>query len=151
MTAENASASIVNFEGTTPILRVSNLQQSLSYYTEKLGFSVAFQNDLFGCIVRGRCRIFLSQDDQGNAGNWLWIGVSDAVQLYGELEKTGAKLRHPPTNYSWACEFQVEDLDGNILRMGSDPLPDKPVGDWLDMYGQKWLPKRNGKWERAES
>lgn len=27
----------------------------------------------------------------------------------------------PPTSYSWALEFQVEDPDGNVLRFGSDP------------------------------
>lgn len=49
------------------------------------------------------------------------------------------KIRHPPTNYSWALEMQVEDLDGNILRLGSDPRAGEPDGEWLDMYGNRWL------------
>jgi hypothetical protein len=35
--------------------------------------------------------------------------------------------------------MQVEDLDVNILRLGSDPKPDQPTGEWLDMYGNRWL------------
>jgi len=27
----------------------------------------------------------------------------------------------PPQNYSWAYEFRVEDPDGNVLRVGSEP------------------------------
>jgi hypothetical protein len=26
-----------------------------------------------------------------------------------------------PTNYSWAVEMQIEDPDGNVLRLGSEP------------------------------
>ena len=32
--------------------------------------------------------------------------------------------------------MQVEDLDGNILRFGSAPLPDQPFGEFLDMDGR---------------
>lgn len=52
---------------------------------------------------------------------WAWIGVDDAERLYQEYNTNGAKIRLPPTNYSWALEMQVEDLDGNVLRLGSDP------------------------------
>jgi hypothetical protein len=43
---------------------------------------------------------------------------------------------------AWALEMQVEDLDGNVLRIGSDPRPGEPDGEWLDMHGRRWL---NGK------
>lgn len=35
--------------------------------------------------------------------------------------------------------MQVEDTDGNILRIGSAPKPDQPTGPWLDMYGHTWI------------
>jgi hypothetical protein len=28
--------------------------------------------------------------------------------------------------------MQVEDLDGNVLRIGSDPEKEKPLGVWRD-------------------
>lgn len=27
-----------------------------------------------------------------------------------------------------------------VLRFGSDPRSDRPAGDWLDMYGERWGP-----------
>ncbi len=35
--------------------------------------------------------------------------------------RRGVGIRLPPTNYSWALEMQVEDPDGNVLRLGSEP------------------------------
>lgn len=35
--------------------------------------------------------------------------------------------------------MQVEDPDGNILRIGSGPLESEPYGEWLDMNGDRWL------------
>ncbi len=53
----------------------------------------------------------------------------------------GAKVRHPPTNYEWALEMQLEDLDGNVLRLGSEANKGEPIGEWLDMNGVRWAPK----------
>ncbi len=61
--------------------------------------------------------MFLCQGDQGHPGSWVWIS-GDVEAVYEEFRASGAKIRHPPTNYSWALEMQVEDLDGNVLRIG---------------------------------
>ncbi len=82
--------------------------------------------------------MFLSQGDQGNPGSWVWIGVSDAAALCEEISARGAKIRNPPTNYPWALEMQVEDPDGNVLRMGSECREGEAFGDWLDMKGDRW-------------
>jgi hypothetical protein len=37
------------------------------------------------------------------------------------LRAKGVKILLEPTNFPWAVEIQVEDPDGNILRIGSDP------------------------------
>jgi hypothetical protein len=49
--------------------------------------------------------------------------LRDAQALFEEYRRKGAKVRHPPTNYSWAYETQI-DLDGNVLRT----LVDSPGG-----------------------
>jgi hypothetical protein len=38
--------------------------------------------------------------------------------------------------------MQVEDLDGHVLRIGSDSIKGEPEGEWLDMHGQRWLNRR---------
>ena len=144
-----ASAPIA-FEGVTPILRVRTLSASIDYYVQKLGFKVDWQGPIFAAVSRGGCHIFLSQGDQGHAGSWVWIGVEDADALFQEYQSSGAKVRHNPTNYEWAYEMQVEDPDGNVLRMGSDNKKDQPIGEWLDMDGKRWAPSGNGEWKKVE-
>jgi ketosteroid isomerase-like protein len=48
-------------------------------------------------------------------------------------------------NYAWAYEMQVEDLDGSVLRLGSEPKENEPIGEWLDMHGCRWNVV-NGEW-----
>jgi hypothetical protein len=43
---------------------------------------------------------------------------------------------------------RVEDLDGNVLRLGSEPREDQPIGEWLDMQRIRWIFK-DGRWTRA--
>jgi predicted enzyme related to lactoylglutathione lyase len=47
--------------------------------------------------------------------------VEDAEKLHAELKAQGVAIRTPLTRHSWALEFQIEDPDGNVLRLGSDP------------------------------
>jgi catechol 2,3-dioxygenase-like lactoylglutathione lyase family enzyme len=139
------------FEAVRPILRVQDVAGSINYYTHKLGFKLDWQTPWFASVSRGGCGIFLSQGDQGHAGGWVWVGVSDADALLEEYRSSGAKIRHLPTNYSWAYEMQVEDLDGNVLRLGSDAKSDAPVGEWLDMRGDRWAMSAEKEWTRVEN
>ena len=145
---ENAPTTV--FEGNTPILRVQNVAASISYYVHQLGFKLNWQTPIFASVSRGRCTIFLSEGDQGHPGNWVWIGVSDADALLEEYRRTGAKIRHLPTNYSWAYEMQVEDPDGNVLRFGSEPKENTPIGEWLDMNGTRWIKVSDQEWKRSD-
>jgi len=137
------------FEGVSPILRVRSLSASIDYYVRKLGFKIDWQGPYVASVSRGKCHIFLSEGDQGNPGSWVWIGVEDADVLFNEYRASGAQVRNPPTNYSWAYEMQVEDLDGNILRLGSDQKSDQSVGEWLDMRGDRWAMSSTGDWTRV--
>lgn len=77
----------------------------------------------------------------------VWIGVGNVEVLLEELRAKGAKVRNLPQNYDWAYEMQIEDLDGNVLRIGSDTRPAKPAGNWLDMHGRVWKRTADGGWE----
>jgi catechol 2,3-dioxygenase-like lactoylglutathione lyase family enzyme len=128
------------FGGVTPVFRVSDLQASINYYVNALGFKVDWQHeDFFASVSRDRCGIFLSVGDQGHPGTWVWIGVGNIEMVCDELRKKGANIRHPPTNYPWALEMQVEDPDGNVLRIGSEQREGEPYGEWLDMHGDRWI------------
>lgn len=112
----------VHFEGSQPILRIENMKASLDFYVGKLGFENANWGDSeFTYVSRDRAGIYLCRGSQGAGAAWVWIGVEDAEKLHEELKARGVAIRLPPTNYSWALEMQVEDPDGNVLRLGSDP------------------------------
>jgi len=112
----------VRFEGSQPILRVENMQASLDFYVGKLGFkNVEWGNDDFTSVSRDRAAFYLCRGGQGRGGAWVWVGVEDAELLHEEFKANGVKILMPPTNYSWALEFHVEDPDGNVLRLGSEP------------------------------
>lgn len=51
----------------------------------------------------------------------VWFAVDDVEPLYEEYKTRGVKILLPPTNSPWALEMQIEDPDGNVLRMGSEP------------------------------
>lgn len=132
-------SSIEPFHSATPIFCVADLQASIEYYVKALGFKVDWGGTgNFASVSRGRCCIFLCEQDQGHAGAWTWIGVSDAGALEKEYRASGAKIRHPPTNYPWAYEMQVADPDGNVLRFGSDTRKDEPFGPFMDREGRLW-------------
>ena len=146
-----ATAGAVAFEGVSPIFNVRNMRTSLAYYVDVLGFKIDWGGDTtFASVSRGGCHIMLCEGDQGNHGGWVWVGVGDAGALHEEYRDKGARIRHPPTNYEWAYEMQVEDPDGNILRMGSEPKPDEALGPWLDMHRVSWERTPDGRWKRAE-
>lgn len=121
----NPSTDAVEFEGSDPILRVDDMQTSLAFYVGLLGFENAeWGDDEFTSIARGKASMYLCRRDQGGGRAWVWIGVSDVRQLHEELQRQGVAIRVPPTNLPWALEMQVEDPDGNVIRFGSDPLPE---------------------------
>jgi predicted enzyme related to lactoylglutathione lyase len=118
----NTTQAGVRFEGSQPILRVENMEVSLQFYVDVLGFENAkWGGEDFTSVSRDRAAIYLCQRGQGRGGAWIWIGVEDVEQLHEEYKSRGVTIRLQPTNYPWALEMQIEDPDGNVIRFGSDP------------------------------
>ena len=100
-----------------------------------LGFKVDWHDQaIMASVSRGEASVMLCQGDQGNPGTWIWIGVGDAAALYQEYSAAGATVRLAPTNYPWAYEMHVEDPDGHVLRLGSEPRNDQPFSEWVMWY-----------------
>jgi catechol 2,3-dioxygenase-like lactoylglutathione lyase family enzyme len=134
-----------------PVFRVQNVEASVAYYVNALGFELRWGgSDGFACVARGKCSIFLTHDHQSQPRMWVWIGVQDVRALHSQYVASGAKIRNPPENFEWALEMQVEDLDGNVLRLGSDPEEGKPLGVFRDADGVRWRQLGNQKYERVD-
>jgi uncharacterized glyoxalase superfamily protein PhnB len=140
-----------SFGGPVPVFRVKDVDASIAYYVNALGFELRWRaSDSFACVARDMCSIFLTNDNQSQARMWIWIGVQDVRALHSQYAAAGAKIRNPPENFEWALEMQVEDLDGNVLRIGSDQEKDKPLGVFRDADGVRWRHLGNQRYERLD-
>ena len=109
-------------ENISPILFVSDMQRSLRFYVDLLGFENAEWGDEdFTGVSRDSCTILLSKNSQGQPGTWIYIGVENAREVYEDLSSKGVTILMEPTNKPWALEVNVEDPDGHVLRFGSEP------------------------------
>lgn len=125
----------IRFHGAVPGLRMRNLAASVDHYVNVLGFAVDWQYEgIMASVSRGGASLMLCEGDQGNPGTWVWIGVGDAGRLHEECVKAGATIRLAPTNHSRAYEMNVEDPDGHVLRLGSDPRQYLPIVDGVMWY-----------------
>ena len=124
-----AKATTVGVECIIPILRVNSVAASIHFYVDVLGFKVDWggeDDSSFASISRDGRAIMLSRGEQGQPGTWLWIGVEDIEPLCAEYSAKGVKFREKPTNYPLAYEMKIEDLDGHVLRFGSEPRSGDP-------------------------
>ena len=134
----------------TPVFRVEDVDASIAYYLNALGFELRWRaNQGFACVAQGNCSLFLTDDNQSQPRMWIWTGVEDVRALHAQYMASGAKIRNPPNNFAWALEMQVEDLDGNVLRIGSEPEEDQPLGVWRDADGARWRHLGNDRYERV--
>ena len=115
-------------ENTIPVLPVSNLERSIQFYTETLGFELQWTADAICSVARDGCPIMLDERPGGECGVWVWIGLQDD-SLFEVYRYRGVKVRQEPKNYSWAYEAKFEDLDGNVLWLGTGPRDDLPLED----------------------
>lgn len=121
------------FECTIPILWVNDIQASLAFYEQTLGFKRDWGGDaatsMIASVSRDDCPIMLFERGQGNPGAWIWVGVEDVQPLYELYRSRGVKIILPLSNFWWALEMRIEDLDGNVLRIGSESLPNVPFAE----------------------
>ncbi len=124
MSVETKNSASIRIENIQPILSVRDMSASRAFYVDLLGFQEAdWGDDNFTAITRDNCGIYLCKGEQGNPGTWVWIGFDgDIFSLHEELKEKGVIIRQPPVNHPWAMEMHIEDPDGNVLRLGTDPV-----------------------------
>jgi predicted lactoylglutathione lyase len=118
-------------ECTIPILPVSNLGRSIAFYTDTLGFKLDWggaAGDAVCSVSRDGCSIMLMASRHIDFPAWVWIGLEDD-SLFDVYRAKGVRVVQGPRNCSWAYEAKFEDIDGNILWMGTEPKVDRPFED----------------------
>lgn len=123
------------FSGVVPVISVANIAESLSYYTDHLGFEIAWkwsaageefgeiEKPDFACVRRGDAVFFLDHGIQGKPGSWYSLFLESLEELeaiHHEYRQSGARITEEPSDRSWGMrEMLVEDPDGNVFRIGA--------------------------------
>ncbi|HVW97903.1 MAG TPA: glyoxalase superfamily protein [Mucilaginibacter sp.] len=112
----------MKFESLVPILYSYDVQRSITYYTEVLGFENQWKWDdpvTFGCVESECVRLFFCKGDQGHPGTWICINLENVDEYYAFIKERGAVILSPPADKEWLMrEMLVQDPDGHIIRFG---------------------------------
>ena len=125
---------MANLSYISPFFIVSNLQNALSFYKDKLGFEVRFigpEDDPFFAIVgRDNVSLFIKEIIPGiNAipnytrhewARWdAYVSVEDPDVLFEEYRSAGVTFRQPLlVNGDNLRGFEIADADGYVLFFG---------------------------------
>lgn len=112
--------------GIAPQFLVDDLDRSIAYYCDKLGFQLDFNYQSFyasvtrdGFAIHLKCAPKIAADREHRKQNHhldAYISVSGIRELFRELETRAARIIKPLEEQPWSClDFHVEDPDGYIL------------------------------------
>lgn len=122
--------------GISPVLLVADLQRSVNYFSDRLGFECHVFGDPpnFATAARDAAVILIAQSDQPERlvphwrivdGMWdAYIRVDDADAIYAEVQERGAGIDYTIYNAPHGFrEFGVQDPDGHDIAFGQRLQP----------------------------
>ncbi|HWL10791.1 MAG TPA: VOC family protein [Planctomicrobium sp.] len=106
------------------VLTVSDLDVSLRYFVDTLGFREDFRFGQYAGIKYDACCIHLSLLGNPNTtvpgAGVVYIFCDDVDNYYTQIRERGAVTDGPPHDYEYGIrDFIVRDPDGNQLTFGS--------------------------------
>jgi len=122
----------MNINLVAPQLRTVDLEKAIKFYTDKLGFDLAFQyEDFYAGISFGEYVIHLKLVDSPDPSiNYvhegkhlhLHLGVEDIQSTYDSLEKKGVTIIENISKRPWGLlEFVIADPDGHTIYFAQNP------------------------------
>ena len=104
-----------------PIVTVSRIEQSKTFYTETLGFKVDFDTGEVAGLLHGNVMIYLvselSENRRQPAGSAnLNFLVDEVDELFCRCVESGAEILVIPEDRTYGQrDFAIKDSDGNVL------------------------------------
>ena len=123
MSESTVTERVANLWYARPVFFVSDIEKSLRFYTDKLGFKTKWQVKNVCQVDRGECEIILCEDQERK----------DRIRLFVELNRNGMdELRREITERSiptekmwWGYDtIRIVDPDGNELLFPLDETND---------------------------
>ena len=129
----------MNAKGVTPILNVSNIEESFEWF-RKLGWEKGWDwgdPPTFGGVCSGGCEIFLCLDGQGGRGRgstastfgeaggesadngvWMSIWIDDVDAVHRRCRDQGIEVVFEPADMPWNVrEMHIRHPDGHVFRV----------------------------------
>ncbi|WP_443944919.1 bleomycin resistance protein [Pedobacter sp. AW1-32] len=111
-------------KAATPILASLDAEETIKFYTEKLGFT--FHNNWDGYLIFSRDEINIhlwpTEDESIPKNTGCYVNVTGVNDLYAEYQTHD--IIHPNgkiKNMPWGMrQFSVLDNNGNIIHFGED-------------------------------
>ncbi len=119
----------MSITGVVPQLRTTNIDNSISFYVDKLGFVLDFRYEDFYAGIRVGNQFFHLKlvDERDPSIDFvakgehvhLYFPTEDVATFACELEEKGVVLLKPVAQTPWGTkEFYVEDDQGHVLCFG---------------------------------
>ncbi len=132
---EHKQQGTLNLRAMMPAITTTDLQASVAWYRDVLGFTVAEEykqeDRVMGVRLQaGSVQVMLGQDDfakgrdrQKGAGlRFFYTTAQDVDQLAAAIKERGGKLAHEPTDQPWGTrDFGVVDPDGFNISISTEP------------------------------
>lgn len=109
----------------SPQLLVTNLDHSIAFYKDKLGFTIDFRyDDFYAGIVKDGFSIHLKsgnpsveerKNKRGNADLDIIFSTEDIEELFREISRMSVDVVQPLRKMPYGKEFYIADPDGYIL------------------------------------
>ena len=119
------TANTIKLTSVTPVIPVLDAANAIRFYTEQLGFTLAFEQGPYAGVVRDGVEVHLDAVVNEGAGKMTCrFATQEVDELYAELEPKGVIDPDEPIRTTpWgARQFSVLDGFGNRLtfvRAGS--------------------------------
>jgi catechol 2,3-dioxygenase-like lactoylglutathione lyase family enzyme len=119
------STTFPNIRSMSPLLLVADLDQSMAFYAEHLGFTIDFRyEDFYAGMVKGSFTIHFKcgkpdpaerEDRRKNEDLDLVFAVSAIGELYDAMKRGPVQIVQPLREMPYGTEFYISDPDGYII------------------------------------
>ena len=110
------------FEAVTPRLPVADVEKSLAFYVDQLGFQVGWtwgKPVTHGNVCRDSISLDLISAPEGRSGTAMaYVQLSGVDAYFSELKGRNLQLNEPGDRPYGMRDFEIVDPDGNRLAFG---------------------------------
>jgi len=104
-----------------PVLHVQDVQATVSYYRDVLGFTADFGDDHYAVVWRDNSAIHFVKSLQNPTGVHLFQWIRKVDTYFKEILERGAKVTAEPIDRQYGVrEFNTQDPNGVTIIFGQD-------------------------------